>query len=149
MPTALRERLVHDALLEKVLLAGRRIGFLFNGSEQQRVKFRMTFLDLAANGAVVRLPVAPARQDDESSEYAAAHENWNKQRERATQDRARGEEKKGDERKRTPADGERAGPAPCALPTCHRFKLGFEQRFSHGINGVSLCCFYTAIGEKQ
>ena len=113
------------------------------------MKFRMTFLDLATNGAVVRLPVAPARQDDESSEDAAAHENWNKQRQRPAQGRAHGEQEEGDESKRTPADGERAGPAPCALPTCHRFKLGFEQRFSHGINGVSLCCFYTAIGEKQ
>ena len=32
MPTALRERLVHDALLEKVQLASRRVGFLFNSS---------------------------------------------------------------------------------------------------------------------
>ena len=96
VPATLRERLIDDALLKEVQLARCRIGFLFDGRQEQRVKFRMAFLDLPADGAVVRLPVAPTSQNDKCSKHAAAHENRNEQGQGTAQDRARGEQEEGD-----------------------------------------------------
>ncbi|MBK8001085.1 MAG: hypothetical protein IPK15_20835 [Verrucomicrobia bacterium] len=139
MPAAFSERFIHDALLEEIQLAGRGIGLLLDGREQQRVQFGMTFLNLPGDGAVIRLPVIPARPDDERSENTSAHQYGNPQRERRAERRAGGEEKEGENGEDSPADGERAGPTPCALSTCYGFQLGFEQRFSHGMSGLAPC----------